>query len=343
VISLFSGCGGLDQGFTNAGFTSVIAIDASRAACRTFEKNHTGTRVFKRDLSTLPKNYVIDRLEELASPVKPIGVVGGPPCQAFSQGNGHKRIDDPRALLSKNYAAVLKELNAVYDLDFFVFENVVGLKHRLHDEQFKVIKKLFSAAGFRIFESELNAYDFGVAQIRKRLFIVGLNRKKYPDLNFEFPSQNSKRKRNVRDLIANLPPPVFFSKEASKTRIPTHPNHWCMVPRSDRFFNGSLKEGDMNGRPFRVLNWDAPSWTVAYGHREVHVHPNAKRRLSVYEAMLLQGFPSKYELCGTLSDQIRLVSDAVPPPLAEAIANSLIDTLGYDRSSRAKSTGSSRA
>lgn len=97
-----------------------------------------------------------------------------------------------------------------------------------------------------------------------------------------------------------------------------------MKPRSEKFFNGFLKEGDVKGRPFRVLEWGKPSWTVAYGHREVHIHPTGKRRLSIYEAMLLQGFPPKYVFKGTLSDQVRLVSDAVPPPLARALAESVL-------------------
>jgi len=83
----------------------------------------------------------------------------------------------------------------------------------------------------------------------------------------------------------------------------------------------------MMGRCFRVLNWDRPSWTVAYGHREVHIHPNGHRRLSVYEAMLLQGFRPDYRLMGTLSDQIRLVSDAVPPPLAGKVAKAIRERL----------------
>jgi len=145
-------------------------------------------------------------------------------------------------LLSRNYAAILRELNAACDLDFFVFENVLGLRHRRHDEQFRSIKRLFSAAGFRIFESTLNAHDFGVAQVRKRLFVVGLNRRKYPHVSFAFPTQNGIRKRNVRDLIGHLPAPLFFRRGAMTTEIPVHPNHWCMVPRSDRFFDGSLKE-----------------------------------------------------------------------------------------------------
>ena len=81
---------------------------------------------------------------------------------------------------------------------------------------------------------------------------------------------------------------------------------------------------------FKVLSWDCPSYTVAYGHNEVHVHPNCHRRLSVYEAMLLQGFSHSYELKGTFTEQVRLISDAVPPPLAEGIASALAQALGYD-------------
>jgi DNA (cytosine-5)-methyltransferase 1 len=342
VISLFSGCGGLDLGFVNAGFKPVLAIDANAAACRTYEKNHSVTRVLKRDLSTLPRKYILERLSELSTAVTPVGVIGGPPCQAFSQGNGRKRDDDPRALLSKNYAAILRELNTAFELDFFVFENVLGLKQSRHDEQFKLIKRLFSSAGFRIFESELNAHDFGVAQIRRRLFVVGLNKRKFPHLTFTFPVKNGGSKPNVRDLIEKLPKPLFFKRGTSAADIPFHPNHWCMAPKSDRFFDGSLKEGDLKGRPFRVLRWDAPSWTVAYGNREVHIHPSATRRLSVYEAMLLQGFPQIYELCGTLSDQIRLISDAVPPPMAEALANAIVRVLGYERDTCANPIRSTR-
>ena len=123
-----------------------------------------------------------------------------------------------------------------------------------------------------------------MAQVRKRIFIVGLNRRKYPHVTFLFPTQNGMPKRSVRNLIAQLPPPLFFKRGTTIAEIPCHPNHWCMVPRSERFSDGSLKEGEFKGRPFRVLRWDAPSWTVAYGHREVHVHPSTTRRLSVYEA-----------------------------------------------------------
>jgi len=83
------------------------------------------------------------------------------------------------------------------------------------------------------------------------------------------------------------------------------------------------------------LKWDQPSYTVAYGNLEIHIHPDANRRLSVYEAMLLQGFPRDYELVGTLSDQIRQISDAIPPQLGEALGKTIKRTL-YEYVKRAK-------
>ncbi len=101
-----------------------------------------------------------------------------------------------------------------------------------------------------------------------------------------------------------------------------------MVPRSEKFSNGIMEQGRVIGRGFRVLSWDEPSWTVAYGHREVHIHLNGKRRLSIYEAMLLQSFPESFRLTGNISAQIRLVSEAVSPRLAWHIALSIRDCLG---------------
>jgi len=327
VVSLFSGSGGLDEGFVQAGFSPVLAMDIDRAACETFNWNHPRVRILKKDLSEAVNGYVVERLSELPSVVRPIGVIGGPPCQAFSLSNVHKRSDDPRLRLPGNYAHILSELNKHYALDFFVFENVLGLRNKAHAELFGYFKELFASAGFTIFEGELDAQDFGVAQVRKRVFVVGFNSKEYKAVRFEFPKGNPAQRKTVREIIGKLPPPVFFERGMSSEDVPHHPNHWCLKPRSKKFFNGFLKEGDVKGRPFRVLEWGKPSWTVAYGHREVHIHPSGKRRLSIYEAMLLQGFRPEYVLKGNLSDQIRLVSDAVPPPLARALAESVLRVL----------------
>jgi DNA (cytosine-5)-methyltransferase 1 len=334
VVSLFSGSGGLDEGFVQAGFSPVLAIDNDRAACQTFEKNHSGVRVLVKDLSRAVNGYVVERLLELPSLVHPVGVIGGPPCQAFSMSNVHKRSDDPRLKLPETYAHILAELNKLYGLDFFVFENVLGLKHKAHSELFGYFKDLFASAGFTIFEDELDAQDFGVAQVRRRVFVVGFNAQKYKSLSFEFPTGNPGHRTTVREMIGTLSPPTEFRRGIRSSDVAHHPNHWYMKPRSTKFFNGFLKEGDVKGRPFRVLEWGKPSWTVAYGHREVHIHPSGKRRLSIYEAMLLQGFGPDYVLKGNLSDQVRLVSDAVPPPMARALAESVVKVLNKRKANK---------
>jgi DNA (cytosine-5)-methyltransferase 1 len=108
-----------------------------------------------------------------------------------------------------------------------------------------------------------------------------------------------------------------------------------MVPKSKNFTTpGALVQGTARGRSFRTLDWKQPSPTIAYGNNEVHVHPSGRRRLSVYEALLLQGFPPEYELLGTLSAQISQVSEAVPPPLSQAIATSIARDLARYRRQR---------
>ena len=153
-------------------------------------------RVLKTDLSEAGNGYAVERLLELPSLVHPIGVIGGPPCQAFSTSNVHRAKDDPRLKLPEKYAHILSELNKRFGLDFFVFENVLGLKRKAHTELFADFKRLFEAAGFNVFEGELDAQDFGVAQVRKRLFVVGFNKAKYKKVKFEFPNGDPATRKN---------------------------------------------------------------------------------------------------------------------------------------------------
>jgi DNA (cytosine-5)-methyltransferase 1 len=122
----------------------------------------------------------------------------------------------------------------------------------------------------------------------------------------------------VREAIGGLQAPVYFRHNLKPEDIPVHPNHWTMQPKSPRFENPEAETGD--GRSFKRLSWDTNSPTIAFGHREIHVHPDGRRRLSIYEALLLQGFPKSFVLEGNLSEQVEQVSNAVPPPLARSVA-----------------------
>lgn len=315
----------MDEGFKEHGFQPVIAMDASQPAVDSYNANNPFEIACMSDLAELSDAEVISLVEQRCGGRRPRGVIGGPPCQSVSVGNVHTKRNDPRKKLLMRYAKLVKALNEHFQLDFFVFENVVGLKAEKHKRYFRKITKTFEDAGFRIFEQELNARDFGVAQNRRRVFIVGINKDLYPNIEFNFPARGNEA-LNVVDAIGGLPEPAFYSQALVPEAIPHHPNHWAMNPRSPKFTNSATS----GGRSFRRLTWNRPSWTVAYGHREMHVHPRGTRRVSIYEAMLLQGFPKNYKLVGNFTEQVVQVSNAVPPPLAGAVAKAIRSAI-YDR------------
>ena len=328
VLSLFSGAGGFDLGFQSAGFRPVLAIDIDPAAVATYRKNHANVQVTQLDLANVDPTDIVNLWTDHVGPIPPVGIIGGPPCQAFSVSNIHQRNNDPRRTLLHSYAEIIEEFAARLGLDFFVFENVPGLISRQHKGYFDQFRRKCEAAGFKISQEVVDAGRFGVPQHRKRLIVVGVNGQRYPEIDMQLPTGN-KQPPPIREVLEGLPEPAFCTRGRRGSDVPFHPNHIAMVPRSPKFTDGSLEPGDRRGRSFRVLAWDSPSYTVAYGHREVHIHPGCHRRLSVYEAMLLQGLPSWYRLEGTFSQQVQLVSDALPPPLSEGIANAISKTLGY--------------
>jgi DNA (cytosine-5)-methyltransferase 1 len=318
-VSLFCGAGGLDCGFSREGFKVVLACDNFQAAIDSYNLNARKPIAKFTDLLEVGIATFRRLVRESADEHGIEGIIGGPPCQGFSRGNASADADDPRNKLAFRYADLLAGLNSKNRIKFFVFENVMGLTTPRHLVRFRAVRQAFMDAGFRIFYHDLDAQDFGVPQLRRRLFIVGLNSKRFPKLEFTFPARQAER-RTVKDAIYGLPAPAFYDRDIRVEEIPHHPNHWTMKPKSAKL-TGAAAATD--GRSFRKLDWDSVSPTVAYGNREIHIHPDGGRRLSVHEAMLLQGFPPSYKLTGNFSQQITQVSNAVPPPVAQAIARSI--------------------
>ena len=331
LLSVFSGSGGLDLGFWQAGYKIVLASDIFPAAVATHERNHGshGTVTRSLDLSVTTYEQLAEIWRSLTDQ-RPVGIIGGPPCQAFSVSNVYKRDDDPRRLMLQHYAQFVEGFNRDFGLDFFLLENVPGLLDDEHEETFNQFKELCSNAGFDIIEKVIDAVHFGIPQYRERLIVVGINRQRFPALPFSIPEGNLSECPSIDELLYSLPEPVVNARNMTQADIPFHPNHWTFKVKSPKFTNGSIHPGKAVGRSFRALAWGQPSWTVAYGHREVHVHPNCKRRLSIYEAMLLQGFPHDYILESTISDQVVLVSDAVPPPVGKAMADAIGASLNHN-------------
>lgn len=319
VLSLFCGAGGLDIGFLKQGFVVPLAADYDASAVNSYNQNHPGETAVKIDLlETSPEDIYEMALRSQCNVDNIEGIIGGPPCQGFSRGNVGRCPSDPRNQLALKYAAIVNYFHRKTRIKFFLFENVPEITAKKNVEFLTLLRKELST-NFNVYEKELNASDFGVPQHRRRYFIVGISRC-VDKGGFEFPAPLGTPIKTVADAIKGLPAPYFFKRGVVAPDIPYHPNHWTMQPKSKRFETGEMPSG---GRSFIKLVWDKPSRTVAYGNREIHIHPDGARRLSIYEAMQLQGFPFTYSLFGSLSAQVKQISNAVAPPVAEALAASV--------------------
>lgn len=315
VVSLFSGAGGLDWGFFRHGFKIPLAIDVSSAAIKTHKRNFKNTYAIVADLIQLGPSGVLGYVAEQIPKGARIGVIGGPPCQGFSRANANSQANDPRNKLPALYIDIVKTLKQHYTVEFVVFENVLGIRDKKHAVTYKALVDGLAALDFSVTEKELCALDFGVPQNRRRIILSAMR----ADQGYStVKPRKQKGISTVREAIGEISEPVFFQRALVPSDIPIHPNHWTMRPKSPRF--NKPEAIHPGGRSFKRLVWEEPSPTVAFGHREIHVHPNGRRRLSIFEAMLLQGFPKSFVLEGNLSEQVEQVSNAVPPPLARSIA-----------------------
>lgn len=321
IISLFSGAGGMDLGFYQEGFDIALAIDLEESAIDTHKKNFSNSLSVAADLTKIGPNGVLEKAKEKIRKGERIGVIGGPPCQGFSRANPTSLATDPRNKLPSLYLRIIKKLQSYYQVDFVVFENVLGMKDEKHAAKYRSLIRGLKSLGFDVHEKELCAMDFGVPQNRNRIVISAMRADKgYTSV---VPKKRA-GKLTVRETIGNLCEPAFFYRGIKVSDIPYHPNHWTMKPRSKRFINVDFSKP---ARSFRKLSWDKASPTIAFGNREIHLHPDGKRRLSIYEAMLLQGFPNDFVLEGNLSQQVTQISNAVPPPLARSVAAAVREAL----------------
>lgn len=313
---MFCGAGGLDLGFEQAGYNIAVAIDYCEQSVGTHNLNLKSTTAITADIEELGARGVAEIIYEAVPKGTKIGIIGGPPCQGFSTANVNSNAADPRNNLAKIYMEIVGQLCKTYIVEFVLMENVTGLRSDKHRSTFNELQNNLKNHGFDTYVSELNSAQFGVPQKRKRIFFVGISSRH--SSVFTFPTSKAKQ-RTVRDAIDQFPEPVFFKRGLKPEDIPFHPNHWTMQPKSSKF-----KEKKFNNRAsrcFRIVEWDKPSNTIAFGNREIFVHPNGNRRLSIYESMLLQGFPKYFQIMGTLSSQVTQVSNAVPPPVAKALAS----------------------
>ena len=324
ILDLFAGCGGTALGFKRAGFRTVLAVEWDAGACETLRANITDrvAQCAVEEIDSFPRADV---------------VIGGPPCQGFSN-LGEKVPCDPRRQLWRHF------LRAVEDADprAFLMENVPPL---LSSQEYVEIRRAAERLGFVVDGWILNAADFGTAQTRKRAFVVGLKGAKPTPPR---PTHVDPKKRDltsgnlldwltVADAIGDLPReptgdnwhigrnPTAISRERyTYVEIPGG-NRWDLPQRlMPECWKKKIKGGtDLFGR----LWWDRPSVTIRTEfykpEKGRYLHPDEHRPITHREAARLQGFDDDFCFCGSRISVGRQIGNAVPPPLAEVLARHL--------------------
>lgn len=338
LASLFSGAGGLDLGFEKSGFSVLWANEYDKTIWDTFEHNFPGVVLDKRSITDVPASEVPDI----------DGIIGGPPCQSWSEAGALRGIDDHRGQLFFEYVRMLEAKKPL----FFLAENVSGMLHLRHSEAIKNILAAFSSAGYNVNWKLLNAKDYSVPQDRKRVIFVGI--RKDMKVRFQFPPEKQK-KITLRDAIFDLKETAVPALEYNKT-------HGDALQISNHeYMHGSFSTIYMSRN--RVRSWDEQSFTIQAGGRHAPIHPQAPkmlkrglndmifvegeehlyRRLSVRECARIQTFPDNFIFkYSGLSDGYKMVGNAVPVNFANALGQEIMSQMTFAIEKQRNKQGISR-
>jgi DNA (cytosine-5)-methyltransferase 1 len=359
ILSFYSGGGLLDIGFEMAGFNIVWTNEIDKTIAELHSAGITSWRISRgngvkaeifntKSLAQISAPEIISEAFPMGKPIH-FGIIGGPPCQDFSANGSQKGFKGERGKLTIFFFDKILELMPT----FFVMENVTGLLRRqMHKEYLAEIMKEVEKEYF-VDHKVLNALDFGVPQFRERVFFIGILKtsgykikkdKKNDGKWFNFPVN-----LKYKDAITNYewPKAVSFGKRLAKPEeLPIELCvESCLVPKREinntanakeyfKLYNNknvlkAIKEGETNRPSFKRLHRFKYSPTACYGNNEVHLHPYKNRRISVREALRIQGVPDTYVLPknGFLNKKFKMIGNGVPVPLARAVAESLKDYL----------------
>jgi len=343
MIDLFSGCGGLSHGFEQAGFECVVGVDFDAPALKTFSYNHPHATALQLDLSLSASiNKIVDQVNGRKIDL----IVGGPPCQGFSL-TGTRNETDKRNKLFYSVFSLAEKLKPKY----IVIENVPGIANLYKGRARDAILKEFKRLGYISSEKLIYAPDYGVPQIRKRMFFVGV----LGGDAFTFPEATHMPKEYVtcEQAIGDLPS-LQNDLGAEESKYPTEPlssYQKLMRKGSGTLYNhvgtkhtdlvvtvirqvpegGNHKDLPPGVGGSRTFNeaWtryhsQKPSKTIDTGHRN-HFHYKWHRVPSVRENARLQSFPDRFRLLGPKTQQYKQVGNAVPPLLGYMLGKKMLN------------------
>lgn len=350
VIDLFAGVGGLSLGFENCGFDVILANEYDPAIATAYKINHKETRMIVGDITTLDLETTFSSYEG-----KVDVIIGGPPCQGFSQKGQRKTIHDERNFLFKYYVKVVDLVKPHY----FLMENVPNLLTAEGGYFRKEIEDLFNSMGYQLNMRVLNASDYGVPQNRRRAVIIGKRGGNAPALpepknvlvtiwdaisdlaylssgegseeqeyRFEPQSEYQKNLRNGCCVLYNHI--ATKHSELALKRLAMIPPNAGKEVLPEEHLTKSIYSGTwtrMRKDEISVTittRFDTPS-------SGKFTHPFLNRAITVREAARIQSFPDSFIFVGNKGSQMKQVGNAVPPLLAEAIAGAIMNDIEEDR------------
>ena len=319
IISLFSGCGGLDLGFERAGYEIPLANEYDPTIWETYKINHPSTKLIQGDIRSIKEDDFPDDID---------GIIGGPPCQSWSEAGSLRGINDSRGKLFYDYIRILKSKQP----KFFLAENVSGMLANRHSEAVNNIIAMFKDCGYDVSVNLVNAKDYGVPQERRRVFYIGFR----SDLgvHFEFPigsTADDKKKLTLRDIIWDL---QFTAVPAGARNY-----HNPQAINNNEYFTGAYSPIFMSRN--RVKGWDEQAFTVQASGRQCQLHPQAPkmkfieqnkrefvkgkehlyRRMTIREVARIQGFLDDFKFFYNYTDDAyKMIGNAVPVNLAYEVA-----------------------
>lgn len=315
-VSFFCGGGGLDLGLHFADFDIVYANDLESQLCGIIKHNFPRCHCVASDIASVTARDVFETIGTNKIDL----IAGGPPCQAFSILGKRESFDDPRGQLVYEYARIIKEIQP----RAFIFENVPGLLTVNKGEDWKTLLEVFcNETGYHLHYKILNAADYGVPQIRRRVFIVGFR----DDVLFEFPIATHSNPAEPGILVGSCA--SWIPAKLALENVEGLPNQDIRI-HSARVHNryetvpqGGRDKTDHTDR----IHPEKPSGTVLVGSRagggRPFIHPYIPRHITVREAARLQSFPDWYIFQAPNTWQYRAVGNAVPPLLALKIGEQI--------------------
>lgn len=325
VVSFFAGAGGLDLGFEQAGFDVAWANEYDKTIWNTYRENHKQTILDTRSIRDIPSDEVPDC----------DGIIGGPPCQSWSEAGALRGIRDARGQLFFEFMRILADKRP----KFFLAENVSGMMLPSNVRALNNIIELFEECGYLLSFTSVNAADYGVPQDRKRVFFVGF--RKDLEMRFAFPKPTTiEDKLTLREAIGDLAKSAIPGRENNKSN-----KEKCRIPNHE-YMTGGFSPIYMSRN--RVRAWDEVSFTIQAGGRHAPMHPQAPkmkfiepnvrrfvegkeglyRRLSIRECARIQTFPDEFQfIYDNIADGYKMIGNAVPPLLAKHIAYTIKDHL----------------